>query len=208
MKIFFLNLLIDVIKEPNKQPSLSNSDRWETREGESVTKKYLIVPIGATHMNPHVHVPVYISVSLGDWWWLLLLSNPWWLNSGIFQRMHMCTHMHTQINIALEQCRVLDLTHIIICNLWHQSRSDTLEGWQQACISSTHLITQPITHAHATRFRWRHSRLATRKSGSRTNSATLLNIPVKITDDETRWMWRKMHTSDPHLWRTRICFRF
>lgn len=63
--------------------------------------------------------------------------------------MHIDTHMHTQINIVLEQCRVLDLTHIIICNLWHQSHSDTLEGWQQAYISSTHLITKPTTHLHS-----------------------------------------------------------
>lgn len=116
----------------------------------------------------------------------------------------MYTHMHTQINIVLEQCRVVDLTHIIICNLWHQSRSDTLEGWQQAYISSTHLITKRITHTHATaRFRcfW-NVRLATRKSGSRTNCAPLLNIPVNITDDEMRRMWWKMHSEDPHLWST------
>lgn len=50
------------------------------------------------------------------------------------------TNSHTvEINIGPEQCWVLDLTGIIMCNLWHQILQ-RLAGAQQGLISEEHLI--------------------------------------------------------------------
>lgn len=59
------------------------------------------------------------------------------------------SHTYTlEINIAPEQCWVLDLTHTIICNLWHQilprhTGGLTTSLHQQAFICSKLLIATP-----------------------------------------------------------------